>query len=329
MSLKRILSGAVALAMAFGITAIPAFAADPVVDPVVTIKALDATDFDGNVVTELNAGDVIILPVDAYSKDGQLNAAFFDIYYDTDVLTLGVDATTNDSTVNYYVEKDGRLVFKPDDEYVIYGGRDIIKSYNKLTQKYTYDAGQFAVVKIADGDVRVSWGSDQANGYTLTDIPEFYVCFTVNDSAKLTEINESLNGAYVKSLFIDASAGADIKETGALNYDGSVTKLNACEGAFQVSLDNDALEYWVQRVYASIDGGTPIALDEYVNEDGTSIYSFPARVTTNSANAETATVVITADISTDEAGTTGNDTVTLGQKTITLNQPTAYESVAE
>lgn len=325
MSLKRILSGAVALIMAFGITAVPAFAADPVV----TVQALGATDILGNEVSELNAGDIIIVPVDTLSTDGQLNTVCFELSYDADVLTLGVDATTNDDTVNYYIEKDGRLVFNPSDEYVIYGGRDIIKSYNKLTQKYTYDAGQFAVVKMSDGVVRVTWGSDQAGGYTLTDVPEFYVCFTVNDSTKLAEINEGLNGAYTTGLYVISSAGSDLKDTVGADYYGTVSKLNACEGAFQVSLDNDALTYWVQRVYASIDGGTPIALDEYVNEDGTSIYSFPARVTTNSANAETATVVITADISTDEAGTTGNDTVTLGQKTITLNQPTAYESVAE
>lgn len=323
MSLKRILSGTIALIMALGITAVPAFAADPVV----TVNALEATDFEGNVVTELNAGDVIIVPVDVLSTDGQLSALQFDLNYDTDVLTLGVSRTANTAARAFYTSNKDRLQMSGTS--IMYGGRDIIAEYDEEFDEYIYDAGLFAIVKISDGKARVTWGSDLSGGYTLTDIPEYYVLFTVNDSTKLTEINEGLNGAYATDLFVIESAGSDLTTTVYSDYDGTVSKLNACEGAFQVSLDNDALEYWVQRVYASIDGGTPIALDEYVNEDGSSIYSFPARVTTNSANAETATVVITADISTDEAGTTGNDTVTLGQKTITLNQPTAYESVVE
>ncbi|MGN1318378.1 MAG: hypothetical protein ACI4VF_05125 [Lachnospirales bacterium] len=331
MSLKRILSGAVALAMAFGALSVPTFAADPTV----TFESLPVTDIEGNEVTSFAAGDVVVIPVDATSKDGQMNAAQFEITYDADLLTLGATRTATTAVRSFYTSHKDRLQMSGTS--IIYGGRDIVSEYDEEFDEYVYDAGLFAVVKMSDGVVRVTWNSDKAGGYTLTDVPEFYVLFTVNDSAKVDEINNGLNGEYVSNLYVISSAGSDLSTTVGEEYDGTYNKLNACYGAFEVSIDNSALEtqkIWISEVNADVYTDSTkatklgtTALEVYTN-DGTTTYKFPTRVTANAADVSSAYVEVVATLSDKDGNATG-ETKTLAAKTISMDSTvTSYDGIA-
>jgi hypothetical protein len=289
MKFSKVLCGLFSAALVTASISVPVFAANTV-----DIKALAATDYDGNTLESISAGDVILVPVDVESADGRISAASFEIDYDTSILTLGVSPKASTSVTNFYKNNKNNLYL---DGSTLLGGREIIDSYDDILEEYTYATDQFAVVAIDDDTVRVTWSGASTTGYATTDAAEFYLCFTVNEGADLS----GLNSAYLKKLYVIASAGSDINNS-VSEYDGTVTKANACDGAFQIVVNKNDLpdNYFIQGI--TVNG---VALDAVVTDADETTYKFPVRlVATNSADATgTKTFTIKASVSETEDGT--------------------------
>lgn len=314
MKVKNILGGLVAAAMVFGASSVIAYAAEPIV----TIKAMNPTDFSGNQLDTLKPGDVFILPIDVESTNGKMDLSQFDVHYDTSVLTPGVDAIAHEEAATYYGENDTKTILE---DTTIYGGLNIVKSINALTHKPTYfGTDNLTVVHRTPGEVTVQWGGASNTGYDVTQAQnEFVLFFTVNEGAEFTELNADV----IKDLYILSAQSIPSTDVGMSNYEGSTTKLNACYGAFNINIDSSALPYWIQGLQVSVNGGARVAVTEYKSADDVN-FTFPVRVVTNSTNATTATVEVFADTSSDEAGSKDVQNVSMGTFDITLNSPTAY-----
>lgn len=315
MKLKNFLGGLFVTAVFVAASSVASFAADPVV----SFKAMNPTDFSGNELDSLKAGDVFILPIDVQSTDGMMDVSQFEVNFDTNVLTLGVDAVANAEAGAYYGENDTKTILEGT---TIRGGLNVVKSINPLTQKATYFGNDnLTVVTTAPGTVRIQWSGLSTTGFDVTKAQnEFVLFFTVNEGAQFTELNADV----VKDLYVLSAQGNPSTDKGTSNYEGSVSKLNACYGAFNINIDSSALPYWIQGLKVAVNGGAKVDVTEYQTTDNVN-FTFPVRVVTNSTNAEKATVEVFANTSSDEAGTTNAQTdVSMGTFEITLNSPTAY-----
>ncbi len=317
MNFKKILGGSLAALMMTSASSACVYAS---VEKALQFTALPITDFTGNEVTELKTGDVVILPVEATGSDGRIQTGQFEVDYDNTILSLGVNAKASSDTIAFYKEKKSLLITSTQDSNtMLLGGREIIESYDDILEEYTYAKDQFAVVPIDEDTVRVTWNGASPTGYAVTDAAEFYVCFTVKDTANVSELNTE----YVKKLFVMSSL-AGTNDTIGQKYDGTYNKLNACYGAFNINIDSSALPYWIQGLKVSLNDGAKVDVTEYTTTDGVN-FTFPVRVTTNNTNAATATVEVFADTSADAEGTKDiQSDVSMGTFEISLNSPTSY-----
>jgi hypothetical protein len=310
MSLKRVLSGAMVAVMIAGMSSVSAFAADST--PAVSVISQAPVDFSGNKIETLKAGDVFMLPIDVQSTDGNMDIVRFDVNYDPSILTPGIDAAENEAAAAYYGDNDSKIAIE---DTTIYGGLNIVKSINKLTQKKTYfGTDALTIVHKVSGQVNVQWVGSSTTGFDVsTDNDEFFLFFTVNDG--VSEISD-LNADIVKSVYVVAAQGNPSVDTkGSSDYDGQATKLNACDGAFQIVIDSDDLPYYVKSVKAN-----DTELTACTNEDGTTVYKFPVRLISSTGSASgTTDVAITAVVTDDEAGTTGEKTVSWGSVNVSVD----------
>ena len=332
MNLKRFLSSAMALtivASAMSVTSV--FAASP------TFKVSDPIDaLTGETVTEFKAGQIIEVPVDIENVDsGKLAMCQLGMVYDNTIFNPGID-TTNEGTDGFtYYDTYGETAFamSPQDE-----PNEIYKTVyrNNLTVSRGAKPALSGNLYAYENEIRMLWNITGANSIAVNAAePEFFICFTVKDdfdpanfelnkTSSLTITNENDNftrttdGLFaLNALYVDETA-----TTNHRNLEGTNTtaKVNACYGAFTVSVDDAALEaqkIWVTGLKAVIEG-KEYPLTEYVNADGSTVYAFPTRIVTNNANATSAEVTIVADTNTkeDESGTAS--TMELAKKTISL-----------
>ena len=346
MKLKGILSGVISATMAIASITATAYASEAV-----NFEALPATDFNDNIVTTLTGGDLIKLPIDITTKDGNVSQVQFEITYNPEILTLGINAEKNmdnEDLVAEYSDKYDRLALSGD-QLTMYGGRDIVVSKNPLTGKITYDLGSsnFAVVSDpyyngSTNVVRVSWQTSNDGGYAVTDVPEFYLYFTVNDGVNINDDN--FNTSYIQKLFVISAEAGEITND-SKEYDGTYNKLNPCDGAFQVVVDTAELVnapvedgqtgYYVQDVKAKIAdatiqgvNGDTISLNACVDSENTltdpasgvvntGTYYFPVRLTSD-AETESVEVEIIATVSDDESGNNSRE-VSWGTVKVDMN----------
>ena len=265
MSFKRLFSGLLALIMTTGVLSVSVQAA---AIPEIYIDAETPTDFEGNKITSLKGGDMLIVPINVSSTNkNRMKAVKFSINYDTNLLTPGVDGT---KALDYYTENESQILLQ-DGTTTMMGMIKIISRRNALTQAPVYfTSDAFTMTEQQKGRLVYQFvGTDRA-GYEMTDDCEFYAFFTVNDGVDLTKLH------------IDSSQSTlDDDPLGSTNYDGTVTKLNACAGAFKVTIDGSKVpaDTWIRNVYAQQQGGQKpqeIQAVSGTGDDGT--YVFPVRV---------------------------------------------------
>lgn len=314
MKLKRLISSALALGMAISsFSAVNVFAADPYVEVGAPIDALT-----GEAVTELTPGQGIEIPVDIRTDTGSATSAVVQIWFDTSVLNPGIDVYNGGELGDeYYNKYDGKISYPPD-----LGQSDFAMARNALTAKG--NKGTLSVGHSLQNNegrmLSMSWGYQTPVVMNANDY-DFYFAFTVRDD--YDPDNYSLNGGN-NGLSVGKLFGVDESNTtiGVQNNDSPVAvtqdalknfAANGCLTAFQVDVDNDQVAktgYWIQRLYAKV-GDTVQDLSVYNNEDGSSTYSFPARVVTDSNSAVANGVDIYAEVS-KEQDATETQTVKIG-----------------
>ncbi len=269
---------------------------------------------DNEYTTDLEAGHIIAVPVDITSSSTQIQAYAVVVKYDTSVLSPGALLTTLNADDYLLYDRLGDLgaVIETGDYCYAVSGIYTSGRYGN-TDNGTTDANPDYTNHgaITSGDhFYVGWYS---TGDDLqTDAPETYMVFTVLDD--VDDLNYSAIELATDYTVVDAANGVD----------GETTKANACDGAFQINVDSSKLSYWVQAVTVNIDG-TDYALDACVNEDGSTTYSFPVRVT-SAADDTSVTATITATVTDDVDGTTNEQTVDWG--TVTVDMTGAATSYA-
>ncbi len=345
MNFKRILSTAIAAAtMISAISVTNVFAGEPTYRIGAPVNPLT-----GEVITELKAGQIVEVPVDIENVDsGKLSMAQLGMVYDDTVFVPGID-TTNEGTDGYtyfdmYPNAD-ELAMDPTDE-----GKGIYNAIfrNTLTVSRGLKpdiSGNLYYSLEGNKQVRMLWTISGAASIAVhDDAPEFYFCFTVRDDFDASKFGLNYGSQPLTNSGLFALRGVKVDETTTINHPGIIgiennAKVNACYGAFTVSVDDAALEaekIWVTAINADIYSdasksnkiGT-YALEEYVNEDGSTVYAFPTRITSNNNSLESAYVDIIATTNTMEDGSGTVGTKNLGAKTISLTSTVTDYEVAQ
>lgn len=320
MKLNKLVGFIAATAMAIGMTTLT-YAADE--SGIVLGKPID---LETNAVAEkYEAGDIIALPVDIYSTTDVADAFSTVVGFDTQYIAADVDTNNmemvSDTVYNNLITLSGsngdesNFVTQSDVMGALKGmyteGRGGVRTY---VGTYTYNPAYAA------NQVYISWFNN--SNVDLRDTPEVYLIFRVIKDVPSDSLNfdvfSSTNTGEVKP-GVDHSY-AD----GGLTADTSDAKLNACFGAFNINIDSSALPYWIQALYVKVGGGEAVQVTEYSTTDDVN-YAFPVRITSNSGNADSVTVEVLADTSTDEAGNEGTQSqVSMGTFEVQLNSPTSY-----
>lgn len=266
--------------------------------------------------TEIVAGHKIAVPVDVTSTTGSLTSYTVIAKYDSSILSAGFTyddcSATEGSNLVTLAGETSNLTMDPN-----------TRKYGAVRGMYTMGFGKSytgsQLVNTAYTDTSLDSGSyigsnwyNTTNTATTSD-PECYLLFTVVGSVSEDSLNTSILEV-VPSLCQVADNKND--KPAELGINGEATKVNACDGAFKVVVDSDALPYWVQGVTATING-QDYALDAALNEDGTTSYSFPVRVT-SAAEETSVDATIKATVSDDEAGSTNSREVEWGTVTVDM-----------
>lgn len=342
MNFKRFLSMAVAAATIISAVSVTnVFAAEP------TFKIGTPIDITTNkAVTEYTPGMIVEVPIDVENVDsGKLSMAQFHMYYDGSVFTSGAAVSST----------AGRAYFSSHKDYV---ARDPVSTTKMIGRhnmnedlfgdgSFLEPAGAFSGnlnndVATGTPSVAMLWNLTGADPIPVNESePEFYLLFTVKDDfdADSLSLNAGTNGLTNSGMF--ALNALYLDETATNNHANlagtqNEAKVNACFGAFKVTVNNDdlvAASKWVSaitaNVYTDSSKTTPlaenVALTVYTNADGTTVYEFPTRITANAANVDSAYVEIVATLS-DETGEANNGTEVIAAKTISMNSTVAdYE----
>jgi hypothetical protein len=254
-----------------------------------------------------SAGDIIAVPVDVTSESGTISAFGVVVGYNDEYLKAGVNVDDAsevsdelyDGLVSVSLSSDGEnFISAPDGDVTAF---DTLYTESRGKKKFTGNGTTNDKYYLVDGGatnyVYYAWYHD-SNRFSVDTDHEAYLIFKVvkdiDSSALNFNIIESVDdkGSFVQ----DTQAGID---QGHATVESSATKLNACDGAFQIVVNSDELPYYVQGITV---GG--VALDAVV-ADGETTYKFPVRV--NAKDKADATgekeFEIKATVSTDEEGT--------------------------
>lgn len=307
MKLNKIIGMAVGLAMILSASTV-VFAADG--DNFVVGTPIDLES--GEEVTNLTAGQKILVPVDYTTDTSTVTDFAVRMDYDTSVLDFGIaysDLTPGEESAIFSYGLDTYLQTDANYEYIC--AIDPIGTWrgNRFTA-----TGTLGTNEPTEGQVVSAWYS--AVAASVDNGPETYFCFTVIDDVTLDQLNFEL--------FEPALGRGESSVNSDVEIDGTADKLNACFGAFNINIDSSALPYWIQALYVKVDGGDAVQVTEYATTDNVN-YAFPVRITSNSGNADAVTVEVLADTSTDEAGSQGTQSkVSMGTFEVQLNSPTSY-----
>lgn len=306
MNIKRILSAVTA----FGIiaTSVPAFAADS--DFFEFGTPYDLTT--GEYTSELVQDHVIAIPVDVLTTTNGLTAWSVGVEVtDSSLLKIGTNDLDLTDTEYDNLSALGAVATTNDVDYAV----NAIGTWRRGS--FTPTGCTFNVNPAYSIDGKsiffVEWALTSATTTSVIDGPEGYIiCDVLKDSS-----DDELN----KELLSLTSEVCRLSDTGngkgnTINIAAQAPKANACDGAFKVVVDSEALPYWVQGVTANI-GGQDYALDAALNEDGTTSYSFPVRVT-SAAEEASVDATIKATVSDDEAGSTNSREVEWGTVTVDM-----------
>ncbi len=257
-------------------------------------------------VEEYEVGQIVALPVDFESESGYITATGISLNFDTNVLEYGADlsAVTSDTTVTANLLSLGVPKYNSNSSKVMLVNG--LYTSNILTGNT--EIGMMNVPDEADsGKVKIPWAN--ATEVATSDAPELYIIFTVVGTISSDSLNVEIVSVNNEECNIGNNAG------NVLNVSGVVDKANACDGAFQVVFDTDALAevtsddldgatgYYVQGVTATINGkGYPL---EACVQDGSTVYKFPVRLTSEAEEASV-NVTITATV-TDYADGSGTE----------------------
>lgn len=347
MKLKRFLSSVTALAMvvsALSVTSV--FAGEPTFTVGAPIDAIT-----GETVTEFKAGQIIEVPVDIENVDsGKIAMAQLGMKYDNTVLSPGIDTTDEgtDGFTYYDMYGESAFAFDPTDEKD--GIYKAIYRNNLTASRGTKPdlSGNLYFGDVANkggNEVRMLWVYAAASPMAIkASEPEFYFCFTVKTDFDAANLGLNYGTQDLTNSGLFALNALYVDETATINHAAlqgvqNEAKVNACYGAFTVSVDDAALEaekIWVTAINADIYSdasksnkiGT-YALEEYVNEDGSTVYAFPTRITSNNNSLESAYVDIIATTNTMEDGSGTVGTKNLGAKTISLTSTVTDYEVAQ
>lgn len=300
MNLKRILSAVVA----FGVitSSVPVFAAE--VNHIELGTPYDVTT--GEYTSDLVAGHVIGIPVNISSATNKVENYSLALDYDPNILIPGVldSNLTNDQYAD--LENFGAIETQASGmDYNVNGFYTTGRGGNTAIASSTINSEY--VTSLGNSNMKgffISWF--YSVGQDITENPENMLLFTVNSTT------DELNA---KIFELDLSRCL-VNDSTSNNFSGEATKANACDGAFKVVVDSEALPYWVQGVTANI-GDQDYALDAALNEDGTTSYSFPVRVT-SAAEEASVDATIKATVSDDEAGSANLREVEWGTVTVDM-----------
>jgi hypothetical protein len=270
----------------------------------------------GEEVTDLQEGQLVAYPVDIKTDSTIVSYQIF-MNYDSDVFSVGIEDSAITDAQYDVIDGLGELSAKNSE-----GIDGAIFSIGESGRKGFSAYGNCYYNTKAENDAySIGWTDTEARTVSA-DTAEFYALFTVKKSVGSDELNKVLISP------ISEKSEVGVYNVGAkLESAPAEVKANACYGAFKVVLDNDSEDVqslgWIQKLSAQItsaDGSktTTVDLTEYVNEDGSTVYEFPVRIVSNSANASSAKVEIYADVTSDEAGTQDKDTVLVASTTVSL-----------
>ncbi len=342
MKLKRILSALLVMSV-MAVSSVSVYAVDySTGTETFTIgNPIDLETGDTVEVSDIEAEQLLAFPVDIQASSTAIPNYQFIATYDTDYLSPGIDTSliSNSMLGGFGVNETALGTLKAADndstKYMCidaFGTSDPIYFYG-----YYSFSSVFTMVTSYTGTNTVTVAAANASDVTIsTTHPEFYVLFTAKADVSSDALNLNLF-----EVNYDNSA-ITVNGTSLHGITATQEQANACYGAFTVSVDNEAYAVaygeWITDItayiYTDSNKGTAIgstsgyALTEYVNDDGSSVYSFPTRITAYSDN-ESAYVEIVATTNSESDGSGDAGTRTLGAKTISLDGTvTSYDDVA-
>lgn len=275
----------------------------------------------GEDVTNLEAGQIVAFPVNIITNR-QIVSFSYGTACDTEYLAAGVaDDELSDEAYDYLTSL-GQILEDTDVslDYYVFAMGD--------WKRGKFTSWGYPGVAVTPAN-KVNW-YDGYERNVFSDKPEFYLLYRVVKSVSIDDLNHSLIwhrdghcqvGVYD---FNDPDDEGNIRGGDTLYQVPNKAVANACYGAFKINLNTTTLTKWVQGLQVSINDGDKKVVDEYVTTDNVN-YSFPVRITSNSGEAETATVAVYADVSNSETDTTNTTNVKIGEFTVDLDTPTAYD----
>lgn len=311
MKLKKFLSAV--LSLSFIISAVPTFASETEYFEI-NMPYFDCTT--GTDTTDLIEGHVVLVPVDVTASADVANYSLA-LLYDSSILTPGI---TSSSNVISTVMGKGALVSSSGTHYAVSAfNNEIIPGmvYTQIGTATVTPSGYNTEIEYDSmKSFFTSWYSAEVQ--STTDEPELYLIFTVNKTVE--DLNHVLFDIYEPTCAINTAEQGEAT--------GTADKANACDGAFQVVYDTSKLTamsteaakgngYYVQKVEALI-AGVRYTLDAYNNEDGTTVYKFPVRLTSDAEDASV-NVEIIATITDDAEGSANLREMSWGNVTVDMS----------
>lgn len=303
MKLKNILGIAIFASAMF--CAVPAFAAEVTYN---VGKPIDLTT--GAETDTLKAGQKLVYPVDIVT-DSQIQSYQIYTKYDNTILTPGItDSSLTDAEyANAAALGEVKTVSGVDGAIFSMGEK-------ARTGFSAYGVRDFNLALSAD-ECNVGW-YDSVGRTVNADTPEFYMMFTVKADVDDNALNKTIITADTEHCLVGIYGGSPVG-----NVATNDVKANACYAAFNVNIDSSALPYWIQKLSIKVGDNEAVQIKEYTTTDNVN-YTFPVRITTNSASATSVNVSVIAQGSNDEAGTVNVKDYTMGSFTAQLNSPSEY-----
>ena len=208
----------------------------------------------GQEVTEFKKGDIIEVPIDIISDTNKYLNFGARIYYDSNVFMPGIDITEgNPSGDKYYSAHENQFTT---DVY------DTNRANIRNNLQGRQNKGSVVTSCHLNDDLgcmTFNHAGNTLSSFTISDeYPEFYALFTViadyDKSLNYTGVNKSETGT---GLFV---ATANIYENSIDpsqdSSDKSDAVINACEGAFKLTVDPEKLDsgVYINKLEATING---------------------------------------------------------------------------
>lgn len=297
MKLKKLIGFIAVVATAIGMSTLT-YAAD---ENSVTLGR--AIDMETNEVADtFEAGDIIAVPVDFQTTTDQADALSVVVEFNEDYIAADVDTNdydmVSDQVWNNLTVLSGKE--SSEDNFVKLGnvlgalkGIYTTGRVNTYVGTYTYNNAYNSTTN----QVYISWQNNTS--VDMQDTPELYLIFRVKADVPVDELN------FVTFTTSDTGLikpGLGLGAVTHLPIDATESQANYCVAAFDLQIDSNSLPYWIQKLYVQVGDSAPVAISEYKTTDTEGVYSFPVRVTTNTTGAESATVTVLADTSTNEDG---------------------------